>query len=233
VTTQQRMCGHVAVLIVAAGVGARFGSGRPKALHQLAGEPLVAHAARRALAAPSVGALVVAAPPESVREIRALLRPFGEITVLTGGATRQASVAAAMAATPPELDVVLVHDAARPLAPAAVFERVAAAVQAGHDAVVPVLPVVDTIKRVDVTGHVVATVDRSELRSVQTPQGFRRDVLLAAHKAAAEDPTATMTDDAGLVERLGVPVWTVPGDAAAMKITYQQDLRFAERLLDR
>jgi 2-C-methyl-D-erythritol 4-phosphate cytidylyltransferase len=229
VTAQQRMCGDVAVLVVAAGAGVRLGAAVPKALRELAGEPLLVHVARRAAEAPSVGYLVVAAPPGSVAEVRAVLAPLGPVTVVAGGATRQASVAAALAVVPPRYEVVLVHDAARPLAPVAVIERVVEAVKAGHGAVVPVLPVVDTIKQVDSSGRVMATLDRSVLRVVQTPQGFRREVLSAAHEAAVDE----LTDDAGLAEKIGVAVWTVPGDAAALKITNPLDLRIAELLLDR
>jgi 2-C-methyl-D-erythritol 4-phosphate cytidylyltransferase len=225
------MSGDVAVLVVAAGEGVRLGPGAPKALRQLAGEPLVVHAARGMAFAPSVGALVVAVPPDVVSDVCALLGPLGSlgpVTVVAGGATRQASVAAALGAAPPEFDIILVHDAARAFAPVAMIERVVAGVRAGHGAVVPVLAVVDTIKQVDGSGRVVATVDRSVLRVVQTPQGFRREVLVAAHHEAVDD----LTDDAGLAEKIGVPVWTVPGDAAAMKITHPLDMRIAELLLN-
>jgi 2-C-methyl-D-erythritol 4-phosphate cytidylyltransferase len=231
VTAQQRMSGDVAVLVVAAGDGVWAGPGSPGALRELAGEPLVAHAARRVVSAPSVGALVVAAPPDAVADVCALLGPlgsFGAVKVVAGGATRQASVAAALAAAPPEFDIILVHDAARALAPVALLERVVAGVRAGLGAVIPVLPVVDTIKQVDASGHVVSTADRSVLRLVQTPQGFRRDVLAVAYLAAVDE----LTDDAGLAEKIGVPVWTVPGDAAAMKITHSLDMRIAELLLE-
>src|SRR5439155_26395945 len=116
--------------------------------------------------------------------------------------------------------IVLVHDAARALAPTDLVERVAAAVRAGHAAVIPLLPVVDTVKQVDLAGSVIGTVDRSALRIVQTPQGFRRSVLAQAHAAAVDEHT----DDAGLVEKLGIPVTTVPGDDAAFKITTSADL---------
>ena len=128
---------------------------------------------------------------------------------------------------PVGFEIILVHDAARALASAGLFERVAAAVRGGHGAVVPVLPVVDTIKQVDAAGAVLGTVDRSALRSVQTPQGFRRDVLEAADAAALDEHT----DDAGLAEKLGVPVTTVPGEEAALKITRPFDLALAEFLL--
>ncbi|MFD0823549.1 2-C-methyl-D-erythritol 4-phosphate cytidylyltransferase, partial [Micromonospora zhanjiangensis] len=136
------------------------------------------------------------------------------------------SVAAALAAVPAGPEIILVHDAARALTPSAVFESVAAAVRDGEDAVIPVLPVVDTIKEVSTAGVVLGTVDRSVLRAVQTPQGFRRDVLVAAH-AAAVDP---LTDDAGLVEKQGGRVACVPGSEYALKITRPFDLALAEHL---
>jgi 2-C-methyl-D-erythritol 4-phosphate cytidylyltransferase len=219
--------GDVAVLVPAAGLGVRLGPGAPKALRELAGEPLLVHAVRRLAAAPSVAAIVVAAPPEGVPDVAEMLAPVAPVTVVPGGATRQESVAAALAAAPAHLGIVLVHDAARALTPPAVVEAVAARVRAGDDAVIPVLPVVDTIKEVAAGGRVVGTVDRSVLRAVQTPQGFRRSVLAAAHEAAVD----ALTDDAGLVEKLGVPVVCVPGSAHALKITRPVDLALAEALL--
>lgn len=148
--------------------------------------------------------------------------------MVSGGADRQRSVAAALAAVPAEFEIVLVHDAARALVPVSLVEAVAAAVRTGHDAVIPVLPVTDTITQVDDSGDVVGTPDRATLRAVQTPQGFRRSVLTAAHAAA---PDASATDDASLVARLGVRVHTVPGSPQAMKITSPTDLVVAETLL--
>jgi len=224
VTAQSAARGDVAVLVVAAGLGVRLGTGTPKALRLLAGQPLLSHALARVSAAPSVGSVVIAAPPGEVVAVRAFAGPGA--VVVAGGDTRQASVAAALAAVPDGYEIVLVHDAARALAPTALVEAVAAAVRGGADAVIPVLPVIDTIKEV-AAGTVVGTVDRSVLRAVQTPQGFRRAVLAAAHAAAADEHT----DDAGLVEKLGVAVGTVPGHEAAFKITRPVDLVFAEALL--
>ncbi|MEU6078037.1 2-C-methyl-D-erythritol 4-phosphate cytidylyltransferase [Micromonospora sp. NPDC047074] len=226
-TAQLNPCGDVAVLVPAAGAGVRLGPGRPKALRLLAGEPLLVHAVRRLAAAPSVHTIVVAAPAAEMAAVRDLLAPVAPVTVVPGGAERQASVAAALAAVPPGPEIVLVHDAARALTPADLVESVAAAVRAGNDAVIPVLPVVDTIKEVGADEVVLGTVDRSALRAVQTPQGFRRAVLTAAH-AAAGDP---LTDDAGLVEKLGVPVACVPGSEYALKVTRPFDLALAEHLL--
>ena len=226
-TAQQRVCGDVAVLVPAAGSGTRLGPGAPKALRLLGGEPLLVHALRRVCLAPSVAVVVVAAPPGEVDAVRALLAPVAPVTVVAGGEHRQASVAAALAAVPVDVPIVLVHDAARALAPPALVEAVAAAVRAGAEAVIPVLPVVDTIKEVGPTGEVRGTVDRAPLRAVQTPQGFQREILAAAH-AAAVDP---LTDDAGLVEKQGVRVTCVPGSDHALKITRPFDLLLAEHLL--
>ncbi|MCW3813079.1 2-C-methyl-D-erythritol 4-phosphate cytidylyltransferase [Micromonospora sp. DR5-3] len=226
-TAQLNPRGDVAVLVPAAGAGVRLGPGAPKALRPLAGEPLLVHAVRRIAAAPSVHTVVVAAPAADVEPVRAMLAPVAPVIVVPGGADRQASVAAALAAVPAGPEIVLVHDAARALTPPALIESVAAAVRSGNDAVIPVLPVVDTIKEVGTGELVLGTVDRSALRAVQTPQGFRRTVLAAAH-AATSDP---LTDDAGLVEKQGVPVVCVPGSEYALKVTRPFDLALAEYLL--
>src|SRR5690348_4222707 len=133
--------------------------------------------------------IVVAAPAAEVEAVRELLAPVAPVTVVAGGAERQESVSLALAAVPAEIEIVLVHDAARALTPPQLIESVAAAVRQGCPAVIPVLPVVDTIKEVgpDQAGPlevVVGTVDRGVLRSVQTPQGFRHDVLAAVHASA-------------------------------------------------
>ncbi|MER7588061.1 2-C-methyl-D-erythritol 4-phosphate cytidylyltransferase [Micromonospora sp. NPDC127501] len=226
-TAQLNPRGDVAVLVPAAGAGVRLGPGRPKALRLLAGEPLLVHAVRRLAAAASVHTIVVAAPVAEVQAVRELLAPVAPVIVVPGGAERQASVAAALAAVPAGPTIVLVHDAARALTPPDLVESVAAAVRGGRDAVIPVLPVVDTIKEVGADEVVLGTVDRSALRAVQTPQGFRRAVLSAAHAAAGD----SLTDDAGLVEKQGVAVSCVPGSEYAVKITRPFDLALAEHLL--
>lgn len=215
----------VGVVVPAAGAGTRLGPGGPKALRLLAGEPLLVHAVRRLRECPSVGPVVVAAPAADVEQVAALLSPYG-VGVVAGGRERQDSVAAGLAALP-DVTWVLVHDAARALVPVAVVEAVVAALRAGAEAVVPVLPVADTIKRVSLDGRVLATVPREDLRAVQTPQGFLRDVLASAHAAAA----GILTDDAGLVEALGRSVQTVQGDVAAFKVTTPFDLLVAEAVL--
>jgi 2-C-methyl-D-erythritol 4-phosphate cytidylyltransferase len=220
--------------VPAAGSGLRLGGGTPKALRELGGVPMLVHAGRRMAAAEEVSLVVVAAPPGEVAGVRALLAGAtgdAQVRVVPAGASRQESVALGLAALDPEVDVVLVHDAARPLAPPDLAESVLAAVRGGAEAVVPGTPVIDTVKRVGPGGVVVATVDREPLRAVQTPQGFRRAVLERAHAAATSEGTAT--DDAGLVEALGVPVLVVPGRDQALKVTRPLDLVLAEALLAR
>lgn len=215
----------VAVVVPAAGRGERLGAGAPKALRTLAGRTLLDHAVERLRRATRVDLVVVAVPAGEADRLSEEL----SVTAVTGGADRQESVAAALAALPAEVDVVLVHDAARPLVPPALVDAVVDAVLAGAPAVVPGLPVADTIKRVDDEGRVLETPARASLRAVQTPQGFRRDVLERAHREA---PRGTpVTDDAGLVELLGVPVLVVPGSEDAFKVTRPADLGRAEALL--
>lgn len=161
------------------------------------------------------------------------------VEVVAGGAERSDSVALGVAALGDAVDLVLVHDAARALTPTAVFERVVGALRAGRDAVVPVLPVTDTIKevgpvRADGLADVVRTIDRTSLRAVQTPQGFRRSVLERAHEVwAHERAGGTVSDDAGLVEAAGGTVTTVAGDARSVKITTPHDLEAAAQWLDK
>ena len=228
ITAHDSVRRDVVVLVPAAGFGTRLGPGLPKALRHVAGASLLAHAVGRVATAPSVGCVVVAAPAGSAAQVRETLGtyPGTTVVVVEGGATRQESVAAALAAAPAEFAIVLVHDAARAFAPAELVERVAAAVRDGQDAVIPVLPVVDTIKQVDPDGYVTGTPPRASLRAVQTPQGFRRSVLEQAHANAAGEAT----DDAALVERLGLRVFCVPGSEAALKITRPADLTAAEAL---
>ncbi|MGA0066796.1 MAG: 2-C-methyl-D-erythritol 4-phosphate cytidylyltransferase, partial [Candidatus Nanopelagicales bacterium] len=218
-----------AVIVPAAGRGERLGPGAPKALRTLAGQPILLHAVRNLATARDIDVIVVAVPEDAVDESRALLAGIElPITIVSGGETRQDSVARALLALAPEVDVVLVHDAARPLVPADVVDRVAAAVRGGAQAVIPTLGVVDTIKEVDDGGVVRLTLDRSRLRAVQTPQGFARDVLQQAH---ASSDGGDATDDAGMVERMGVAVRTVAGHEEAFKITRPIDLVLAEAVL--
>ncbi|MDP9393476.1 MAG: 2-C-methyl-D-erythritol 4-phosphate cytidylyltransferase [Actinomycetota bacterium] len=223
-----------AALVPAAGKGERLGPGTPKALRPLGGVPMLVHAVRVLACARNVDLVVVAAPADDVVPVRRLLADHAvgaEVRVVAGGATRQDSVRRALDSLPPDVDVVLVHDAARPLVPVEVVEAVASAVRSGSPAVIPVVPVVDTVKRVAEDGSVAETVDRSVLRAVQTPQGFGRDVLEAAHAAGAT--AYDVTDDAELAERAGVGVRTISGSEEAFKVTRPLDLVLAEAVLAR
>ncbi len=221
-----------AVVLVAAGRGERLAAGAPKALVPVGGRPLLAWALDAVLASGCADRVVVVAPPDPVG-LAAVVALAGDVVpgalVVAGGDTRQASVAAGLAKLPDDVDVVLVHDAARALAPPELFTQVAAAVRVGRPAVVPAVPVTDTVRRV--RGGVV---DRTALRAVQTPQGFARDALVEAHAAGAGGAGgAPVTDDAGLVERCGLAVHLVPGHPEAFKVTTPLDLALAEAVVAR
>jgi len=221
--------GRVAVVVVAAGSGTRLGAGQPKAFVPLRGRTLLERSLHAVRGMRHAVEVVVVAPDGLVEQAAALAeaalgRPA---VVVAGGATRQLSVAEGLAVVAPEAEVVLVHDAARALAPASLFDAVVDAVRERGYGVVPGLPVSDTVKRVGGDGEVHETVDRSRLAAVQTPQGFPREQLLTAYALAASDET----DDAALVAAAGFRVDVVPGDAHAFKVTTPWDLRRAEELL--
>lgn len=210
----------VVALVPAAGRGERLGLGIPKAFVDVAGRPLLAHAVA-ALLAGGVDRVVVAVPPSQLEHAAGLLGP--QVSVVAGGADRTASVAAALLAAGPDADVVLVHDAARAFVPPAVVRRVIDAVLAGSRAVVPVLPITDTVRGIAADGRSTGVVDRDGLRIVQTPQGFEPDLLREAYRHAANNSRST-TDDAALAEGVGVSVDFVEGDQQAAKVTTAADL---------
>jgi 2-C-methyl-D-erythritol 4-phosphate cytidylyltransferase/2-C-methyl-D-erythritol 2,4-cyclodiphosphate synthase len=214
------MNSSVAVIIPAGGSGQRLGANIPKALVQLAGRTLIEHAVTNL--SPIADQIVVATPAGYEEEFRSLLGD--QITVVTGGENRSDSVKAALAVVHPETTYVLVHDAARALASTELAQRVIDALAANSPAVIPALAVVDTIKEVDADGYVIATVDRSALRAVQTPQGFDYQLLQRAHQSKLAH-----TDDAGAVEALGVRVKIIAGEERALKITTPIDLLLAEQ----
>ncbi len=227
--------GPAAVVLVAAGAGTRLGATVPKAFFLLAGQSLLTRALVTVAECPDVSSIVIVAPASHLAAAAAAAfdaRVPARVVVVVapGGTDRGDSVAAGLAVLPDEPSVVLVHDVARALAPASLFTAVIEAVRQGHQAVVPGLPVVDTIKQVDATGLVVATPERSALRAIQTPQGFTRELLVRAHESAAGHP---VTDDAALVERMGIGVHVIDGDRRALKITTPEDLVLAELLLER
>ncbi len=195
----------------------------PKAFVPLLGRPLLWYCVQGLLASGCVGQVVVAVGERHHDQARAAVAEAGDLVqIVTGGMHRSDSVRAALERVP-DAEVVLVHDAARCFTPISVIHAVVHAVLAGQQAVVPVLTVVDTIKQVDSDERVVNTLDRTALRVVQTPQGFAGDVLRRAHSRAS----GPVTDDAGLVEALGVPVSTLPGHPHAFKITTPFDLAVA------
>jgi 2-C-methyl-D-erythritol 4-phosphate cytidylyltransferase len=213
----------VAAVLVAAGSGERLGAQVPKAFVHVAGRTLLEHAAARFVAHPRLGPVVIAAPAGLVDDAR---RHVPGATVVAGGGTRQQSVSRALAQLGDDVDGVLVHDVARPFVPVDVIDRVLGALDAGADGAVPVVAVTDTIRHCDPSsGELGDLVDRSRIAAMQTPQGFRRDVLVRAHDRGRE---LAVTDDVALVEALGGRVVAVPGDERAFKITVPLDLLLAE-----
>ena len=234
---------RTAAVIPAAGRGVRLGPGAPKALRALSGTPMLIHAVRAMAASRAVSLVVVVAPPDGARR--------GQDTCSTSTPCPSAPTSSSCRAVrparnpygsastpcPTDIDVVLVHDAARPLVPVDTVDAVIEAVRDGAPAVVPALPLADTVKEVEpgAPGEpepVVATPERARLRAVQTPQGFDRDTLVRAHATVAVDGEGA-TDDAGMVEQLGAPVVVVPGHEEAFKVTRPLDLVLAEAVLAR
>jgi 2-C-methyl-D-erythritol 4-phosphate cytidylyltransferase len=213
----------IAAIIVAAGSSTRMG--QDKIWATLGGAPVLVHSIAALAHTPGVTHIVVVAPAEKHEAIALLPCPVPILTV-EGGARRQDSVAAGIRAVP-EAAWYLVHDGARPLVTPALAARMLDAAGA-HGAAIPVIPVTDTIKRVDDEGRVRETLNRSELRAVQTPQAFRGDLLRKMHLEWPED----VTDDAAMLEARGIPVATVEGDPENLKITTPSDLAVAQALFD-
>ncbi|SDN49154.1 2-C-methyl-D-erythritol 4-phosphate cytidylyltransferase [Streptomyces wuyuanensis] len=240
--SEQTRTGRTAVVIPAAGRGVRLGPGAPKALRALNGTPMLIHAVRAMAASRAVALVVVVAPPDGAPEVKNLLDAHAlpertDYLVVPGGDTRQESVRLGLDVLPETIGTVLVHDAARPLVPVETVDAVIAAVLDGAPAVVPALPLADTVKEVEprekgAPEPVLATPERARLRAVQTPQGFDRDTLVRAHETVAVGGEGA-TDDAGMVERLGAPVVVVPGHEEAFKVTRPIDLVLAEAVLAR
>ncbi|MGW9631593.1 2-C-methyl-D-erythritol 4-phosphate cytidylyltransferase [Agromyces sp. NPDC055520] len=226
------MSSSTAVIVVAAGSGTRLGHAEPKAFVPLGSGTVLSVAVDSVLGMRETPHLVLVVPAELVESTRSRFAPVAAaasaaLDVVAGGATRQESVANGLAALPGPIETVLVHDAARALAPALLFDEVAGAVRARRRGIVPALSVVDTVKRVSADGRVLETVDRSTLRAVQTPQGFPRASLDHAYATAHGD----FTDDAALAASTGLIVDVVPGDVRAFKITVPADLHRAEQLV--
>ena len=226
---------NAAFVLVAAGAGKRLGSSQPKAFVDLAGKTLLVRSLEALLAEPRFEAGSVVVPADRCEEARRLigasLSPRVDVVVVAGGAERSQSVYAGLLALSRACDVVVVHDAARPFVQSSLVAAcIDAAVQ--HGAATAVVAATDTIKEVGESGIVVRTLDRSRLRLVQTPQAFRREILLAAHQRALRD-SVSATDDASLIEQGGGKVWAVPGDPANVKITTSEDLAWGRWRLER
>jgi len=218
-------------IVVAAGSSTRMG-GPDKLVAQIGGRPLLAWTLDALAGSTSVARIVVVTAAGKVPEIAgAAWLPDRVSAVVAGGARRQESVAAGAAALAdgPEYGVILVHDGARPLVSAELVDAVARAA-AVHGAAIPVLPVVDTLKRVE-DGRIAGTMDRSDVVAAQTPQGVRRDVLAAAYAAFPPDGPETWSDEAALLEACRIPVHAIPGESANLKVTLPADLRHVESAL--
>ena len=216
------MINKTAAIIAAAGAGNRLGAELPKALVKLVDKTLVEHAV--ANLAPIAQLIIVTAPAGFVEQYKKILGD--SVEVIEGGVLRSDSIRIALSKISNQYEYVLVHDAARALASTTLAATVIAQLINGEQAVIPALDLIDTIKEVDSRGYVRNTPDRSTLRSVQTPQGFSRSVLERAH-AASQDAT----DDAALVEAIGVSVKMIAGEERALKITTKSDLATATALL--
>jgi 2-C-methyl-D-erythritol 4-phosphate cytidylyltransferase len=221
---------RASAIVVAAGSGRRLGSDTPKAFVPLAGCPILRYSLRTVAAVPSIVEAVIAVPSGMEPQARAEARAAGlriPVKLTPGGVERQDSVMVALGLVAAESELIVVHDAARPFADAKLFEAcLEAAARSGG--AIAAIPLSDTLKRVE--GRIIkATMPRAGLWQAQTPQAFRRQLLVEAHRRAASDSIAA-TDDADLVERLGATVEVVEGSATNLKITTRADLEIAEAL---
>jgi 2-C-methyl-D-erythritol 4-phosphate cytidylyltransferase len=222
---------NASAIIVAAGSGIRLGRSEPKAFVKIGGRTMLSYSLRVVASIPSIKELVIAVPDGFESAARTEVSAAGvriPVKITSGGAERQDSVRIALALTSSESDLVVVHDAARPMATATIFKAcLEAAAQAGG--AIAAIPVADTLKRV-VDTAIAETIARESLWQAQTPQAFRRDVLVAAHSRAVSERTIA-TDDADLVERSGTRVEVVEGSTGNIKITTPSDLAIVEAIV--
>jgi len=222
------MVPSVAVVVVAAGRGVRAGGGLPKQYRELAGEPVIRSSLSLFSWHGQIGPVQAVINPDDRALYEAAAKGLRLLPPVSGGATRQASVRAGLEAlTAAKPDIVLVHDAARPFCSSELVARAIAAC-AKSGAAIPALEVTDTIKRVDADGVVTGTVNRAELRSVQTPQAFAFPALLDAHRRAAKENRDDFTDDAALAEWAGLKVTVFAGETGNVKLTTEEDFAKAE-----
>jgi 2-C-methyl-D-erythritol 4-phosphate cytidylyltransferase/2-C-methyl-D-erythritol 2,4-cyclodiphosphate synthase len=223
------MAETVAAIVVAAGRGRRAGGGLPKAYQQLGGEPMIRLSLGLMTGHAEISLVQPVVHPDDISLYQAAAQGLALLPAVFGGATRQASVWAGLEALAPhQPDLVLVHDAARPFASPALISRAVAAAACG--AAIPGIAVADTVKSVDANGRVAQTLDRTQLRAIQTPQAFRFSTLLDAHRRAGEAGVADFTDDAALMEWAGAEVAVFAGEAGNVKLTTADDFARAEAL---
>ncbi len=220
-----------ALIVPAAGIGARSGRPLPKQYSPLAGRDVLYHAVRPFTQVGRCTEIVVAVNSAMTDVAQRSLEGLSNVRMVSGGGERQDSISNALDALQSDAQLVLVHDAARPCVTTSIIERVL--IEAERvGAAIPAIPVADTIKRIDESNTILETIDRTSLRRAQTPQGFRREVLVEAY-AYARATGIVATDDASLVEALGHPVSVVAGDESNIKITRDIDFMIAEQLLSR
>ena len=223
----------IAAIIPAAGSGTRMGLDHPKQFHFLSGSPILIHTVRTFATAACIDLIVVVVPADRVHSTKDLLQEYdlfdNTVSVLAGGKRRQDSVKRGLDSLSAEVDVVLVHDGARPLVTEEIIERCALAAES-FGAAISAVPVKDTLKRADEQGRIVETVDREALWQAQTPQGARMPLLLAAYKEAAKQ---NVTDEASLLECAGIPVQLIEGSETNIKITRPDDLIIAEKIMQK
>jgi 2-C-methyl-D-erythritol 4-phosphate cytidylyltransferase len=220
----------VGVVIVAGGSSTRTGGAELKQFRWVAGKPALLHSVQTFMARDDVVSVVAVLPRNYAGDPPPWIFQcdIDRLMVSVGGRTRTESVKNGLDDLPDEAEIVLVHDAARPLVDDATIDRVITSVRGGS-CTIAALPVVDTLKEVDADGRIVRTVEREGLWRAQTPQGFPREIIVRAHRDAQAQRLAA-TDDAALCERLGIPVYVVRGTERAMKITDESDFARAEAL---
>lgn len=223
-------------IIPAAGTGVRMENDRPKQFLDLEGRPLLAVTLEKFQECSAIDSIILVAPPSDVKYCQGEIAERYHLTkvekVVAGGERRQDSVRLGIEATGGDFDLVLIHDGVRPLITQDLIERVVRAAQ-GHRAVITGLPAKETVKETDENALVVRTYDRQKVWLIQTPQVFRYEDILMAHRRAVEEGSEEVPDDALLVEKVGIPVKVVEGSEGNIKVTTPQDLELVKFLLKR
>lgn len=234
---EQGLSGTIGIVVVAAGRGERAGASieGPKQYRRIGGKPVIWHTLKRFLDWPKCGPIVVVIHPDDHALLQSAIADLpqrGALIIVEGGATRQASVLNGLKALrPQEIRHVMIQDAVRPFVDPALLDRIAVQLDAGKTAVLPAIPVSDTIKRGDAAGLVTATVSRKDLFAAQTPQSFHYETILTAHERAATEQAVDFTDDASIAEWAGIPVHLVEGSIDNVKLTVKRDIAMADEKL--